>query len=291
MDWFTRFCATAAHALSDAFLGLAAPAAFFLALALIIRRRQLIADISRVAAETRLNIMLIAVNVVAAGPLIAIVSVGLSKLITDHNLALPAAVWTSVPATIAIFAAVFIGDFVGYWRHRLEHSRLLWPSHAVHHSDTQMTWLSLERFHPINRLTTFAIDSAALAMTGLPPYAIVASGLVRHYYGYFIHSDLPLTYGALGRIFVSPAMHRWHHALDERAMNKNFATVFSVFDQAFGTFYLPGPCRVPLGVSEPMGRGLIAQLVYPFRTSAYRTNSETQSLAAPPPARRSASGA
>jgi len=93
----------------------------------------------------------------------------------------------------------------------------------------------------------------------------VANNVVRHYYGYFIHADLPWTYGPLSTIFVSPAMHRWHHARDLRYAGTNFATVFAVFDRTFGTFALPGPCNVPLGVEEDMGCGFRGQLFHPLR--------------------------
>ena len=171
---------------------------------------------------------------------------------------------------VTVAAAVFVGDFVGYWRHRLEHTRLLWPSHAVHHSDDEMTWLALQRFHPINFTTTFLIDSSVLLLLGFPGFALVANILVRHWWGYFIHADLPWTFGPLGRVFVSPAMHRWHHADDPAAYGTNFATVFAVFDRAFGTYRVPGPCDVRLGVSEAMGEGAAGHLTYPFRKGSYR---------------------
>jgi hypothetical protein len=133
-----------------------------------------------------------------------------------------------------------------------------------------MTWLTLERFHPINRLTTFLIDSSALLLLGLPPAALIANMLVRHYYGYLIHADLPWTYGPLGRVFVSPAMHRWHHAADKAAFDTNYATVFSIFDQAFGTYRVPGPCTVPLGVTDDMAPTLAGQMSYAFSPRAYR---------------------
>ena len=113
-----------------------------------------------------------------------------------------------------------------------------------------MTWLTLSRFHPINRITTALIDTFFLALLGFPTWALVANNLVRHYYGEFIHADLPWTYGRFGTLMVSPAMHRWHHARDVVGSGSNFATVFAVFDKFFGTFYLPGRCDVPLGVTE-----------------------------------------
>ena len=87
---------------------------------------------------------------------------------------------------------------------------------------------------------------------------------VRHYYGLFIHADVPWTYGPLRYVFVSPVLHRWHHARDVDGSGSNFATVFSVFDQAFGTFHLPGLCTVPLGVRDNIGNSTMHQLGYPF---------------------------
>jgi hypothetical protein len=48
-------------------------------------------------------------------------------------------------------------------------------------------------------------------------------------------------------------------------MGVNFATVFSVFDQAFGTHHAPSPCTVPLGVRDRIGKGVVGQLVWPFK--------------------------
>ena len=129
-----------------------------------------------------------------------------------------------------------------------------------------MTWLTLSRFHPINRVTTAVIDTFVLALLGFPTWALVANNLVRHYYGEFIHADLPWMYGRLRTVFVSPVMHRWHHARDVTGTGSNFATVFSVFDRAFGTYYVPGLCNVPLGVTDDQypGPGVLRHLLHPF---------------------------
>ncbi|MWD28774.1 sterol desaturase family protein [Aquicoccus sp. SCR17] len=224
----------------------------------------------RAAKESGLNASILIFNTALLLPIISIASVATSDIagwigISDFGRSF----WTGLTPGLVIFMAVFWGDFVGYWRHRLEHSPLLWPSHAVHHSDTEMTWLTLERFHPINRITTFLIDSTALLALGFPPYAVVANNLVRHYYGYFIHADLPWTYNRWSLVFVSPAMHRWHHAADPRAFDTNFATVFSIFDRIFGTYRVPGPCDVPLGVTDKMAPTLIGQMGYAFTPRAY----------------------
>ena len=253
------------------------PALFFIALSLILKRREAIQSFWKATTEIRINIKIACFNLIFITPVIVILATAMTQLVQGYGLILlPAETWVNVPTAITIIVAVFVGDFAGYWRHRLEHTRILWPSHAVHHSDTEMNWFSLERFHPINRVTTYLLDNAALLLLGLPPYAVVANSLIRHYYGYFIHADLPWTYGRFfGSIFVSPAMHRWHHAADIQAFNTNYATVFSMIDRWFGTQRVPGPCDAPLGVTDKIEQSFRGQLRYPFQKSAYQ-RSPTQ---------------
>ncbi|PKP84905.1 MAG: fatty acid hydroxylase [Alphaproteobacteria bacterium HGW-Alphaproteobacteria-2] len=270
MDWLADFLLRSWNAVLTAGLGLLIPAVFFLCLGYLVKRRALFGDIRRALPESGLNIQILLFNVVFTVPLIVLAANFLTDFWHASGLVLvPPGQWQDWPVLAVIFVAVVVGDLVGYWRHRFEHSSFLWPSHAVHHSDTEMTWLSLERFHPINRLTTFAIDSSALLILGLPPYAVVANSLVRHYYGFFIHADLPWTYGRWNILFVSPAMHRWHHSVDEVAHGRNFSTVFGLWDWAFGTHYVPGPCDGPLGVADEIDRTLWSQFSYTFRPRAF----------------------
>jgi len=259
------FSSSGAISLWKAIQMLAVSAIYFGLLALLVKGTGALEAAKRARRETSVNLWLFVIDALLIAPIIAIV-VGIIRVsIKGSPLELVRPDWwTAVPAAVTLFAALFVGDFISYWRHRIEHTRLLWPSHAIHHSDTEMTWLTLSRFHPINRLTTMVIDTTFLAMAGFPEWSLVLNVIVRHFYGEFIHADFPWTYGPLGRVMVSPVMHRWHHARDVEGSGSNFATVFSVFDQAFGTYYVPGPCNVPLGVNDEMGRGTTGQLLYPF---------------------------
>jgi sterol desaturase/sphingolipid hydroxylase (fatty acid hydroxylase superfamily) len=238
---------------------------FFGFIALLVKGREAIDAARRAVAEVRFNLTLYLLDAVFVAPVLAVAVTVIRSVVKGYSLGIVREdAWVIVGQPLTFVAVVFVGDFVSYWRHRLEHTRWLWPAHAMHHSDTEMTWLTLSRFHPINRATTTCIDVACLAILGFPAWALVANELVRHYYGEFIHADLPWMYGPLRRIFVSPVMHRWHHARDVTGTGSNFATVFSVFDGAFGTYYVPGLCVVPLGVTDKVGLGVIRQLLYPF---------------------------
>jgi sterol desaturase/sphingolipid hydroxylase (fatty acid hydroxylase superfamily) len=214
--------------------------------------------------EVKLNSFLFLLDIIFVVPALMVTTSFIHKLADGSSLLSLHSFDYVAPPLVAI-ATVFIGDFISYVRHRWEHSRFLWPAHAIHHSDKAMTWLTIFRFHPLNRLTSTIIDSTALLVIGFPAWAVVVNGLVRHYYGMFIHADLPWTYGFMGKVFVSPAMHRWHHVLEGRGIYSNYATVFSVFDRAFKTFYLPGPCNNELGISQRIDTEVGAQLAFPFK--------------------------
>ena len=254
----------------DAGVVIAIIAVFFVALALAVKGRRAFADAHRAADEMRINVVIHILDVLLVGPWLAALIAGMAYIVdlTGVRILRPEQ-WGLLPSLAVVFAAVLAEDFIGYWRHRLEHTRFLWPSHAIHHSDTEISWLTLLRFHPINRLSTTLADFTFLLVLGFPEYALVATICLRHLYGYLIHADLPWTYGKLGYVFVSPVMHQWHHARDPAAYGTNFATVFAIFDRAFGTFRVPGPCTVPLGIDHDMGRGFIGQLKHPFLRSSY----------------------
>ncbi|RED51606.1 sterol desaturase family protein [Aestuariispira insulae] len=274
LAWLPGFVASTIDTVLLALEALIYPAVGFLLLALLVKRGNAIREIAKAIPETGINLGLVIFNAILVTPVIAGIAILFSELFDAQGYrVIDPGVWRELPFVLTLFLAIFIGDFTGYWRHRLEHCRWLWPAHAVHHSDTEMTWLTLERFHPLNRLTTYMIDSAVLLWLGFPPEALLANNLVRHYYGYLIHADLPWRYGFFDRIFVSPTMHRWHHADDPRAFNTNYATVFSLFDRAFGTYRVPGPCDAPLGVSADMGQGIAGQLAYPLRLKPYRSQA------------------
>jgi sterol desaturase/sphingolipid hydroxylase (fatty acid hydroxylase superfamily) len=268
----TAFLLQCAVIFKDSLLALILPADIFAGFAIIAKGlRPALAAAKQAISETRVNLSIYLLDSVTVGSFVIVLYALITNLADTYSLRMiNPQFWNALPSVLVAFAAVFVGDFVGYWRHRLEHTPLLWPSHAVHHSDTTMTWMTLLRFHPINRLSTFTIDISVLVLLGFPAYGLVAYTIVRHYYGFFIHADLPWSYGLLDNVFVSPVMHRWHHSNDPSAYQTNFATVFSIFDKTFGTYRVPGLPDTPLGVKSDMGKGVLGQLLHPFKLSSYR---------------------
>lgn len=185
---------------------------------------------------------------------------------------------------LQVLAAVFIADLSGYWRHRILHSRLFWPFHAIHHSSQEVDWLSNERVHPAESVLSSLEQLVVLQLLGFGPEVAAINSFVRRAHSLFEHSNVRFSYGPLNYIFVSPRFHRWHHSDDPRLAHKNFANFFSCIDLLFGTFCLPeeqGPRTFGLFEGRLEG-GFLSHMLYPFREYLRRRRPAEASLAPPP---------
>jgi sterol desaturase/sphingolipid hydroxylase (fatty acid hydroxylase superfamily) len=166
-------------------------------------------------------------------------------------------------------AAIFLvgADVIMYWSHRIFHGPRMWKYHAVHHSSTDLDWISAARFHPVNIAFGSVAADVIMLLAGVSPNAMVMLGPFTIAHSAFVHANLNWTLGPLRYVIAGPLFHRWHHTLPDQGGEKNFAPTFPVLDLIFGTFYLPKE-RLPAsyGVAEqafPSDFG--AQMVHPFR--------------------------
>ena len=249
----------------------------FFWLSLILKGEAAVAWIKRSWGEARLNLFYYFLDVVLIAPIAALIIATIYYVMVDAGLSLFSfESYENWPVLATLLLCVFVSDFVGYWRHRMLHTGILWPVHAIHHSDTEVTWTTLARFHPLNRFFTIALDTIVLSFLGVPPGIIALNGIFRHYYGYYIHADFPWTYGPLRFLFVSPVMHRWHHVREVEGSGSNFTTVFALIDVVFGTFYMPKRDVPALGITEhAFPDTWVGQTLYPFKVWAGRLFART----------------
>jgi sterol desaturase/sphingolipid hydroxylase (fatty acid hydroxylase superfamily) len=158
-----------------------------------------------------------------------------------------------VIATVLILVAM---DFGYVLFHFLAHKvPFLWKLHRVHHSATELTPLTNERVHPLERLLEYSFVSCFIFvgsfaiiffMGGLPAGAnvhgvslsILIFAVLPHL-NHLRHSQIWLSFGPLNWLLSSPCMHQIHHSSDIKHHDKNFARLFSVFDLLLGTLYIP----------------------------------------------------
>lgn len=177
----------------------------------------------------------------------------------------PVARW---PAWLQAVGALAIGDFVGYWVHRLFHGARLWPFHAVHHSSTEVDWLSAVRLHPVNDVLARVAQVIPIMLLGFPVTVLAVYVPFISFHAILLHANVSWTYGPFRYVLASPRFHRWHHTTEREGLDKNYAGFFPIWDLIFGTFYMP-PGKKPetFGVlRNNVPQDLLGQLWYPFQS-------------------------
>ncbi len=182
---------------------------------------------------------------------------------------------TDVPlASFLLYLVVF--DFVDYALHRGQHGwHRWWQLHALHHSQRQMTRWSDNRNHLLDDLVRDAVLAVVALALGVAPAQFVAIVAVTQLLESLSHANLRLDFGpVLGRLLVSPAYHRLHHAIGDGHESRgpgslggcNFAVLFPLWDIVFRTAdfrtrYLPTGIRdqLPGEGGRDYGRGFWQQ--------------------------------
>ena len=183
-----------------------------------------------------------------------------------------------LPRWVAI-AMIFVAmDGLNWFAHLANHRvRMLWRFHELHHSQEDMSVLTVFRTHPLIHVSYLValIPGIVLVANGALPITllVIYGGVVA-----FAHSNTNLGFGPLGRIFVSPNYHRIHHKLDgPQDVNLGFA--LTIWDQLFHRAVFPTEDTIrtdtgipgrPLVVEQAAERPrhfsvLAAQLIGPFR--------------------------
>ena len=219
----------------------------------------------------------LALHAIVVIPLMTLLSVGAATLVSGHAhwIELPTQDWPGwllVPLTIvAMDGANWLAHYAD---HRLD---ALWRFHALHHSQEELSVLTSFRAHPLMHTTGFVL--ATIPVVALMPARPIAPVLITVYVciGTLQHANLRWTFGPLGRVLVSPAYHRFHHACDDQAVN--LGVVLTIWDILTG--YARFPARgdgltrtgldgrpVPVEQDDPARRApvLVArQLIEPFQ--------------------------
>jgi sterol desaturase/sphingolipid hydroxylase (fatty acid hydroxylase superfamily) len=173
----------------------------------------------------------------------------------------------SQPWALQFLEVMLLTDFCQYWFHRAFHRfPFLWGFHAVHHSAKSMDWLAGSRMHFVEIILLRGVTSLPLLTLGFAPSVMQAYIGFVYVYASLVHANLRGDFDGLGRFLVTPRFHHWHHAIEEEAIDKNFAVHFPFLDRLFGTYLFPkGQWPRGYGVEESVPNGYGPQFLYPFQ--------------------------
>jgi len=205
-----------------------------IATALMLQR---LAPHARYQGSARTNLGLWAVNLLVVGAVCGACACTAARFAEQAGLGLfnriEAPLWTRIVATVVTL------DFVSYCWHRANHViPALWRFHAVHHSDASFTVSTALRFHPGELLLSLPLRLAAVVAVGASPGAVIAFEAMFALSNYVEHGDIDLPAWLerrLGRAFVTPALHRLHHARKPTDRERNYGTIFVAWDRLLGT--------------------------------------------------------
>ena len=185
---------------------------------------------------------------------------------------------------VVVVGIILVGiDAMNWLAHVANHrSTALWRFHALHHSQEDMSVFTTFRTHPLAHASYLPALFPALVLEAsgtVPAAALIVYGCLVT----LPHANLRWTFGPVGRILVSPAYHRLHHAstpVDDR-IAVNFGFVLVCWDRLARRAVFPsGAAPIRTGISgRPVpieqtarrfgvARVFGAQLVQPFRMYA-----------------------
>jgi sterol desaturase/sphingolipid hydroxylase (fatty acid hydroxylase superfamily) len=223
----------------------------------------------------------LALHAIVVIPLMTLLSVGAATLIGDHARWIELHSTEQWPGWLLVPLTIVAMDFANWLAHYADHRfDALWRFHALHHSQEELSVLTSFRAHPLMHTTGFVL--ATIPVVALMPTRPIAPVLITIYVciGTLQHANLRWTFGPFGRVIVSPAYHRLHHARENQAVN--LGVVLTVWDvlarcatfpargDAVGTTGLDGrPFPVEQDASARPALTLLAeQLIEPFQTQS-----------------------
>jgi sterol desaturase/sphingolipid hydroxylase (fatty acid hydroxylase superfamily) len=173
------------------------------------------------------------------------------------------------PLAAQLTLALLIYELGSYLFHRLSHHSWLWRLHSVHHSVRRLHGLNAIRSHPIDFFFAVATTSGPLLLLGVDEMVFAQVTVFGTVNMWLQHANADMKTGWLDWIFVTPALHRWHHSQVMGEQQRNLGAVLIVWDVAFGTRLLPRdrepPERAGTGHPERYPDTFVAQLAAPFR--------------------------
>ena len=145
----------------------------------------------------------------------------------------------TIPLWLAVPVAFVAHEFAYYWDHRLSHRvGLFWAFHAIHHSSNEFNHSTAARgfFLDGQLKRLFAVIPAFL---GIDPVLYIAVSVCTNAFGICNHASYVPRLGWLDHVFMTPKMHKIHHANQPQYIDKNYSQVTLLFDRVFrSTAYL-----------------------------------------------------
>jgi len=134
-----------------------------------------------------------------------------------------------------------IWEFSHFLYHFFAHKvRLLWCLHSTHHAPRSMNLMVSNAHFFLEAPYADVVRTSVCMLAGLEPTLLFAIMFIDGTWGAFIHIGegvvRDVRWGGFGKLLLTPAHHRVHHARNPIYMDTNFCNLLNVWDRAFGTY-------------------------------------------------------
>ena len=184
------------------------------------------------------DVCFLALHAAVVIPVMTLLSVGAAALIGSHASWIELRSTAEWPGWLLAPVTLVAMDAANWLAHYADHRvGSLWRFHALHHSQEELSVLTSFRAHPLMHTTGFIL--ATVPVVALMPTRTIAPVLITSYVciGTLQHANLRWTFGPVGRVLVSPAYHRLHHAPDTQQVN--LGVVLTIWDVLAGRARFP----------------------------------------------------
>ena len=160
-----------------------------------------------------------------------------------------------IESSVWLYILAFVGtDFAYYWTHRWNHEiNLMWNRHIIHHSSEEFNLSCALRQSISGVFQVYFFLYIPLAIIGIPSDVMNLILPLHLFAQFWYHTRIIKKMGILEKILVTPSHHRVHHAINDEYLDKNYASIFIIWDKLFGTFQEEIENTPPVyGVKKPV---------------------------------------
>ncbi|NEZ65512.1 sterol desaturase family protein [Leptolyngbyaceae cyanobacterium CCMR0082] len=148
--------------------------------------------------------------------------------------------------------ALILADFTYYWMHRWEHEvRILWSYHSVHHSSPEYNLTTSLRLAWVESLIEW-IFFIPMILIGFDVIQTLIALVIVVVYQTWIHTERIGKLGWLDNIFNTPSVHRVHHGVGPRCIDKNYGGILIIWDHLFDTYQAETE-KITYGLTKQIG--------------------------------------
>ncbi|MGZ5044308.1 MAG: sterol desaturase family protein [Methylobacter sp.] len=144
-------------------------------------------------------------------------------------------------------------DLLLYIWHKASHSfDCLWMFHKVHHTDPYLNVSTAFRAHFLEILIINFMKAILIVVLGIQEALVLANEMIITLFTMLHHTNISFRgERLLGRLVITPYLHRVHHSVKRHEHDRNYGSVLSLWDRLFGTLAELKPEEIGIKGSVP----------------------------------------